>query len=172
MIVHGTFFTAATLSDDDVNLEVVAFFDGVFGSDVPIVDVKDRLGLAKRLPGGNTSGVSALIVLVQDTDGGDVVSETGDEIEPGLVVVYANDDEEGLLALLGHEAEHARGTASTHGELEDTIGIGPGSAIGVVPAAQLDDLEEGVGVALEDADLDGVRHSIAIETVRKKTTKR
>ena len=172
MVVQGTFLSNTTLSDDDDELEVVALVDGVFGRDVPVVDVEDRLGLAMRLPGGDTSRVAALIVLVQNTDGRDIVGETGDDVEPGLVVVDSHGDEEGLLALLGHETEHARGAAASHGELEDAVRLGPGGSIGVVPAALLDDLEEGVGVALVDTDFDAVRHSMGNETVRKRETTR
>ena len=159
--LQGT-VSIATLSDDNGELEVVSFGDGVLGGNVPVVNVEDRLGLAVRLPRRDTRGVVAIVVLVKHPDGGNVVGETGDDVEPGLVVVDAHGDEEGLLAFRGHEAQHACSAAATHGQLVHAVGLGPGAAVGVVPVALLDDLEPGVGVALVDGDFDGIfRHSVA-----------
>jgi len=162
------YISIATLSDDNDELKVVSFVDGVLGRDVPVVDVQDRLGLAVRLPSRDTRRVVAsLVVLLQHPDGGDVVGETGDDVEPGLVVVNAHGDEEGLLAFRGHEAQHACSAAATHGQLVHAVGLGPGAAVGVVPVALLDDLEPGVGVALVDGDFDGIfRHSVANQAMR------
>jgi len=150
----------------------VAFVDGVFGGDVPAIDVEDGLGLAMRLPGSDTRRVASLIVLVQATYGRDIVGKTGNDVEPGLVVVDSHGDEEGLFAFLGHEAQHSRGAAATHGELEDAVALGPDSTVGVVPAAHLDDLEESVGVALVDADLNVVGHLVTSQTMVTEMTKK
>jgi len=148
-------------SENDVELEVVTLSDGVFGADVPTVNVKDGLFSALRLPRLNTSRVGVIVVLGESTDASNIVSETGNNIDPSLGVMDTHGDEEGFLALLGHETKHTGGATATHGQQEDAILLRPGSAVGKVPNTLLDDLEEGVGVGLIDADFDGVRHSVA-----------
>lgn len=154
-------FPRRRLVDDNVKLEVIALRDLVVGGDGPAVNVEDGLLGPLRLARPGPLG-GAAVVLGQGLDAGDVVGEAGDGVDPGLVVVDAHGDEEGLLALLRLEAEHARGAAVAHGQGVDAVVLAPLGALGVVPAALLHDVEVGVGVALVDADLDGVRHSVKV----------
>lgn len=127
-----------------------------------MVGVEDGLGGALGLAGLAADGVDVVVVLGEGGDAGDVVGEAGDDVDPGLVVVHAHGDEEGLLALLGPEAQHPGGAAAAHAEGQGGGAGGrravPGPARRVVPAPALDEGEEGVGVGLVDADFDAVGH--------------
>lgn len=136
--------------------------DLVFSCDSPPLLVQDGLAGALRLSRLDSLSMRVVVILRQGSDAGDVVGEASDDVEPGLVVVNTHSNEESLLALLSHEAKDTRGTAAAHGEGEDSILLRPCTAVGIVPNALLNDLEECVGVALVDMDLDGVRHAKAM----------
>jgi hypothetical protein len=145
------------LTNNNIKLKVVPLLNLVLGRNVPTINVQNRLLRPLRLPRLRTIRRIA-VVLRQSLNTGDLIPETSNCVNPGLVVVHAERDEEGFLALLGLEAQHARGAAAAHGESQDAVLLGPLGAVGVVPAALLHDVEEGVGVGLVDADLDGVGH--------------
>ena len=84
------------LSDGNDDLELRTLDIGVLCRDVPLANVEDRRGLLERLPGLSTRRVAAVVIFVEDPDGGDVVGETGDHVEPEVVVVDSQSDEEGL----------------------------------------------------------------------------
>jgi len=82
--------------------------------------------------------------------------ESGGHVDPALVVVDAEGDNEVLI--FAFEAEDAGCATAAHGEDLLLVDYGPGATVGVVPDSLLDDLEPGVGVLLVDAASDGVRH--------------
>lgn len=146
------------LSDDDVGGKVVALRLGEFDLVLPTLSVGHAVGDELFLP--LIGPLSTVVVLGVDNDASLVVLQIGDDVAPPLVVVYADSGDE-VLTVIRKEADGAGGAAATHGELVLAIAkLRPTAAVGVLPHRLLDDAEESVGVGLEDAEGDGVAHSV------------
>lgn len=63
-----------------------------------------------------------------------------------------------VLAAVAEEAKGTGGTARGHGEDVGAVDFGPSAAINIMPDGLLNNVEECVGIGLEDSCGDGVRH--------------
>ena len=117
-------------------------------------------GLSSQITGLDTLGVGIVVVFWKSADAGDIVTETGDDIEPWLRVVDTEGNKEGFLALLCLETDDARGAGASDGEDWDVVLQSPSATVGVVPDALLDDSEVGVLVGLVETEFDCVAHAV------------
>ena len=100
----------------------------------------------------------SIVVLGMDGDARLVIGEVRDDVAPPLPVVDA-DGHETYLAIVSHEAKGPGSSAATHGKHMLSIRLGPSSTVGKMIDGLFNDVEEGVGVSLVDADSDLVGHS-------------
>lgn len=147
-----------TLSNDDVDLQVVAVGDGVVVGVVAALSIGNVVAHELPLTRGAAVRVAVAVVLGGNDDTSLIVREVGHDVAPTLVVMHAERDDE-VLARVGDEAKGARGATAAHREDVCAVDLAPGTAIGVVPHRLLDDAEEGLGVGLVDVSGDSVRHA-------------
>jgi hypothetical protein len=143
--------------NDDVACEIVTLSNGVNDLDPPALGARN-IEAAELLLADSGAVVASGVVVGVDVRSSVAGRKTGGHVDPALVVVHAEGDDEDLAA--GLEAEDAGGAAAAHGEVLLAVDDGPGAAISVVPDGLFDDLEIGVGVGLVDAGSDGVRHGV------------
>lgn len=146
------------LSNNDIKLKVLSLLNTILCRNISTINVQNRL--LSLLTLASLGLISSLaVVLRQGLDTSDVISQTGDDINPRLVQVHAEGNGESFLALLILEAQQACGAAVAHVEGQHAVLLCPLAAVGVVPAGLLDNVEVGVLVGLVDTDFDGVGHS-------------
>jgi len=139
-------------------MKIVPLGGRVIDSEFPALDIIDVVAGELPLPLLLSVGELAVVILRVDDDAGLVIVKVGDYVAPPLVVVDSHSDDE-VLAGVGNETKSAGCSTATHGEHLLAVHFGPSSSIGIVPDGLLNDLEEGVGVGLVDADGNFVAHS-------------
>ena len=147
-----------TLSDGDLDLEVVSINDGVVERELATLNVRDTVSGQLCLPLLLTVLVAVRVVLRGDDNACLVVLEVGDDISPAFVVVDAQSDDK-VFTGVGNETKGAGSSATTHSENMHSVYKAPRSTVGVVPDRLLDDTEEGIVIGLVDLGRDGVTHS-------------
>ena len=153
-----------TLSDGDLDLEVVSISNGVNEREFATLEVRDTVSGQLRLPLLFTVLVAVGVVLRGDDDTSLVVLEVGDDVSPTLVVVDAQRNNE-VFAGVGNETKGTASSTTTHGENMNSVDKTPRSTVGVVPDSLLGDAEECIVVGLVDLGRDGVGGSVG-EMVR------
>lgn len=84
----------------------------VSDGDGAMFDAMNGLRSTLSIAGSAAHRVLAVIVLGENLDTTGVGPGGLHDVDPGLVIVDAEDDEENLFSLLCHEPEHARGSAA------------------------------------------------------------
>ena len=148
-----------TLSDVDVDLEVISLSYNILERNFTTLGVLDRVTRQLLLPLLLPVAVLAVVVLRRDDDTSLRVSKVRDNVTPTLVVVDAKGDDELLVVGVGHETKGARSSATTHLEHMGLTRFAPCPAVSIVPDGLFGDAEVCARVGMEDACGNCVTHS-------------
>ena len=148
-----------TLSDNDVDLEVIAFGHSIVVRKIATLRILDIVGRQLLLPLLRSITILVAVVLRGNDDPTFFVGKVRDNVSPPLIVVDTQSDDE-VFTGVGHETKRAARPAAAHGEHMCSLTFAPCSPVGVVPNRFLDDVEVRVWVGLVDPSGDCVRHSV------------
>jgi hypothetical protein len=147
-----------TSSDNDVDLEVIAFGSSIVVCKIAILPI-DIVGRQLLLPLLHSITILVAVVLRGNDDPSLFVGEVRDNVSPSLIVVDAQSDDE-VFTSVAHETKRAACPAAANGEHVGSVNVAPFPAVGVVPNRLLDDVEVRVWVGVVDPSVDFVSHSV------------